>query len=354
MIIGVDTKAACKYEGLILDHVPKDIPVRMLGTTFGNARPTFKDFVSRGYLDLVYDSVWDNNHNHGAAAFTQAVADAKWIRKISDDYNINNQQLYFCPFLEHRLKGAALRARMNTILELVGSKVWVVNNPIRGGNLLNMRGVINCVHHEDRPTGNPKGYHGWYIYSEDGRDSKNRNVQAKLNKEKRNGCALAFTWVPQNNLKTDKQNSGHAPTPAPKNRRSAVMSADMLKAQVYWEKPRGRASLNKKHVWKAFAEHKNIPPSSRELKPVFITPDSFREVIIQNVKGRAREKLNYTGREHGVGRHIWRYSKFGYEKATKCERQTGKPQIDIIGVKANGRKEVLGRINPAYRVNDYK
>lgn len=351
-IVGLDVKAAGKSVRKIINNLSRETPIRMLGGTFQSRREdreAFEALVKAGFLDLVWDSVWRKSHRHGDTEKLIAMEDLIWMNGIA---TTGNQQLYHCPFLE----SSYLDKPVATFRDFVAASngcIYIVNNPWRG-KYLTIEGVLNCKHPETKASGDIEGAEGWYIYSEDGKDSKNRNVQQKLNRERKSGADLAFIWFANNNFKSDLQNNGGAPTPAPEDRDPRALSKEMIQAQEFMaNNKRGKVSLSDKYIWKAYAEQKHIPPAERENKPVFISPEKFEKVWITNLKKKAKRVLAYTGREHGDGRHIYRLNEYGYEVSAKYLRQTGKVSALLWGIK-NGRAVKIGRIAPAWRANDYK
>lgn len=348
-IVGLDVKAAGKSVRKIINNLSRETPIRMLGGTFQSRREdreAFEALVKAGFLDLVWDSVWRKSHRHGDTEKLIAMEDLIWMNGIA---TTGNQQLYHCPFLE----SSYLDKPVATFRDFVAASngcIYIVNNPWRG-KYLTIEGVLNCKHPETKASGDIEGAEGWYIYSEDGKDSKNRNVQQKLNRERKSGADLAFIWMPQFNLKTDKNNhDGTAPDP--EDRSSNNLPVDLLLAAEVMCQKRGRHKGQ--GVWKAYAEHKHTPPTSRELKPAYLTSTDFDEVYITNSKGKAKNKLTYSGREHGDGRHVWRLPKYGYEKTLSNLKQTGRPFSLLFGKRGNKVVQLSKGLNPAYRLGDYK
>lgn len=354
-VCGIDFKAAHKRARMVFDNVPVETPIRVLGNTFGNAKPFVEELVKRGYLDIIYDSVWRTDHAHGTAEYSLAMMDLEWLNGLK---KTPEQQLYFCPYLEwSRIKSGVPVNHFKDFVKIADDCIYIVNNPLREGRWLNMEGVINCRHHENYPTGGDiNGYHGFHIHSEDGADTKNADLQKKQNQARKRGAGIFLDWVCEDNFKTDKQNlprnhPEYEQAPEPKDRDPRNMTADLLKAQVFRCERRGRHKGQ--GVWKAYAEHKNTPPTSRELKPAYLSGEYYDEVYITNIEGKAKNTLTYAGKEHGVGRHVWRYGKYGYEKALSNLRQTGKP-TSILWGRRGARKYKLATLNSAYRLNDYK
>jgi len=326
---GFDWLAAGKYPDIIAREHPRKWPAGGFTDprlSFGNAWPIFTKLASEGVPLLRFQACWQDNHKYVRERDWPVIQET--IRKAKAlKLEFPGCDVRVSPFCEHELRGAELTNLLKETLHACGPMIKVVNSPEKTkGGYVRMDGVINEVHGSGAlPTGE-------YQHSYDGLPCV--DVDIEMFKKKYARAEVDFLWTSQCNGRKDV----HDTTPRPD--RKAWPTSPLVDGMIYIARnAKGKAKLVEKSLWKAFSE-KNVP--------VLITPAkiAFYELLADNGQVIARSKSAQTFSD---GRYRYYWPNTGLELAEKAIRIQGHPIC-----KVRGQGSALGRVNPAFRENEYR
>lgn len=334
MIYGLDTLAIAKYPE-ILKSWPKGFALGCFWETFGNAKSVIEQYCQANLGPLVrVQGQWDDSHSFGPVAFKRAVAIGKEVHALARKYP--NIAFQYSPFCEDRLSAAEKLPLFRELSEKF-PKLELVNSSISKGQYV--PGVVNEIHHNDKPSGSPSGV---INFSYDGL------AGSKTNSKAGNGCVdsdveswkvkyskakVFWFWVLQFNMKWGVKDE--TPRPA----RKCKPTPNLVKSLAYYAGTKSKVSLADGWLYKSHSEqHGDV--DLRASKPVVLGPKGKR---FKSVELWADGKKIASLRESGTtdNRHVFRLlNKYGYELGR------------FLILKADGK--VVGSVDGGYRQNEYK
>jgi hypothetical protein len=329
MIYGIDALAIAKYPELLKDW-PKGFALGVFWDTFGPVRGVLEDYCKRSLGPLVrVQGQWDDNHRFGPSNFPKAIAIGQAVSDLKKKYP--HIRFQYSPFCEDKLSTDAKLPIFRQLSEKFPN-LELVNSSIRGGGYV--PGVINEIHHNDKPTGNPPGkinfsYDGLAGSKKDSR-AGNGCVDSNVEKWKKTyaHAEVFWFWVLQCNMKwgvkdeTDRPNRRCKPTPK------------LFKSLAYYAGTKSVVKLDKGWLYKSHAEqHGNV--DNRANRPVVLAPVGWRGKSV-SVGG-----VVFTPSGSTDGRKVFRcLNKFGFEMKR------------FAAVKADGK--TVGTVDCGYRENEWK
>lgn len=334
MQFGLDLLGAAKYADLAFREFPEGWSLGVFANTFGDSRAIVKKLLGEdlGYkraVDARVHLLWSDTHSFSEKSIREAEKEAHKWKTLSSEYK---DRLLVSPWCEHNARRGLLD-KLHEAIKSILPDCQYVNTPWKGDLL---PGVLNEVHGSHAK---PKGQ---YLYSFDGTSC----VDADIEKFKKTHCNAErfYFWHPAFNGKLNVNDK----TPRPK--RKAWPTSELIDSIIYLHREIGDygAPLSSKHIWKSHADRHETPPTSREYKPVFISPvDSKRiELVASNgqVVAVLPRKGNFTD-----GRPLYRADQYGYQLAEKARRIHGHPTVTVV---ANGKR--VGYVNPAFRGGSFR
>jgi hypothetical protein len=312
MIIFIDTLAGVKYPDEIA-KLPKRYGTGYFFEEFGNAKSQIAKDLKSGRSFIRVQGLWSASHKYNDEK--KAIQIAKELNKLG--------KLYYSPYCEAKEPAAKMLALFKKI-EKVAPNLILVNSPISGGQWVD--GYINEIHHNDKPSGMPKGQ---YIYSFDGLHQPDCDVEIYKKRHLNDPKCIAFgIWALQHNAKINAKDK----TPA--KLRKCKPTVDLNNSLIFQiENAKAKVSLPKGWLYKSHSEqHHNVDP--RANKPVILTPKGKRFKQVTLDKHKLRESGSHDGRQ------VWRFSQWGYK--------TGR----VLEIKADGK--LIGTVDGGFRQNEYR
>jgi len=328
MIYGLDTLAIARYPGL-LNEWPKGFALGVFWDTFGPAKSVIDTYCKRNLGPLVrVQGQWSDGHSFGSSNFAKAIQIGSAISDFKKRYP--HIRFQYSPFCEDKLK-ASVKLPLFRELSNRFPNLELVNSSIRGGEFV--PGVINEIHHNDRPSGNSGGPEN---FSYDGL------AGSKTNSKAGNGCLdskipnwkaeyvhveVFWFWVLQFNMKWGVKDETKRPN------RRCKPTGKLLKSIAYYAGNKSNVKLDKGFLYKSHSEqHGDVDP--RASKPVFLGPRGKRIKKV-SVGGVAFIAAGSTD-----GRQVFRCNKYGYEISRFAQ------------VKVDGK--LVGTVDCGYRENEWK
>lgn len=266
MIIGVDTLAGVKYPDIIA-KLPKKYATGYFFEEFGNAAKQISNDLKNNRVFVRVQGLWaGKSHNYTDAHRKRAIEIARALNKTATDLN---RTIYYSPFCEHLKDSIYMSALFNDIKK-VAPRLHLVNSPIRGGSWVNMPGVVNEIHHNDKPAGMPKGE---YIFSMDGLHQPDCDIEIYKKRHLSDPCCIAFyVWALQHNCKPNAKPENNIP---PKQRK-AKPTPDLDQSLIFQiENSKKPVKLAKGHILKTHSEqHNNVDPRANKL--TYVGPKGAR------------------------------------------------------------------------------
>lgn len=332
---GLDYLAGAKYKSVILREHPEGWAAGFFSNVdgFGDALPTAEALLNTGRCPRIrFQLKWKDNHDFKSSDISPTVRECKRVLKLVNKFP--SIEFMISPWCEHVASSSLIQQLRAAIKPLLPSNAKYINSAIKNGALL--RDEINEYHNGGKPK-----IPGKYNFSFDGTSA----VDADCETTKRNfsNAETFFFWVPQFNLRKNTNDK----TPRPQ--RKAVPTGQLVDSVIYLKNEKGATSLPRRWLWKSHADQHNAPvPEPRALKPVLITPVKTKvfQLIADNGQVVA---TSGSAQSFNDGRFRYYWPDFGYLLAEKAVRIQGHPVCKLV---ANDR--VYGRVNPAFRENEYR
>lgn len=325
-IVCVDSLGGVKFPE-VMAKLPSKYGTGYFFEEFGDARKLIEKEAKLGRAMLRIQGLWaGKSHNYTDAHRKKSLQIAAILNQIAAS---SGRKIYYSPFCEHK-KDSAYMSKLLTEIKTKFPNLIPVNSPVSGGQWVN--GFVNEIHHNDKPSGMPKGE---YIYSMDGLHQPDCNIEKYKDKYLYDpNCIAFFVWALQHNCKPNNKPENNIP---PK-QRTAKPSHELNMSLIFQiENKKQKVSLNKGWISKTHSEqHKPVEPSANKL--VLVTPrgKAFKKVKVG--KYDLRDGGFYT--DSGQKRQTWRSALWAY--------QAGR----VVQVIADGK--LVGTIDLPFRENEYR
>lgn len=265
MKYGLDTKAASMYGKAFRKAFDKDCAYRVLWKVSGwKANNRVVRWLGKQKASVVIiDLVWKDNHQFGAKERRIAIKRAKKVGRLIKKYP--NTKWYVCPYLEPR--GVNIKEYEQVIARCkkhLPENTIMVSNAMEG---IRVRGAIRA------------GHHTWYkkgmeIFSFDGIECKDADINKWKEKAKQGGAKMFLLWSWSMNGKYSKKDKRKR-----RQRTSYPEIKELKSIQALFENGKN-ASIPDTWIYKPFAEQ-YAPPIPRGNKPVWIAPIREKEILLK-------------------------------------------------------------------------
>lgn len=280
MIYGFDCLGLARFDKDAIAAIPSGFALGVFSQAFGDPMPIVAKLVPRCRAIRV-QLLWSDNHTYSDANIPQLKAEATRWGRFGKQHGV---RLYLSPYCEHQLPNP------DKYLKIVADcapNCEPVNSVYGSGAL--SRHYINEVHGMSRPAS------GRYIYSYDGTDMLDSDIEAM--KSRHRSALMWFGWTANfnGNLEVKKD----APR-IPRGERKAWPSAKLIQSMKYViTKTKGATRLPAGWTWKSHEEDSGTG-DTRTNKPVLVSPIRAGGAELVS-KGRVISTAAYYGPYTGGG-----------------------------------------------------
>lgn len=323
MLYGLDYLGLARFSKEARDAFPSGFALGVFSKTFGDSMPLVKEIVATGKCKaLRVQLLWSDTHSFSDRDIGELKKEAHRWEEFARHHK--KVPVYLSPFCEHNLSAPDKYLK---IVKDAAPHCEPVNTPWKGA--LSSR-YINEVH---GPKSSPP--HGKYIFSYDGSDMLDSDVEAA--KRKHGNAMIWFGWTANFNGLAEVDDKPRPPREARKNWPTAKLIRSLLHEMGH---AKGPTRLPPHWLWKSHAEDTG---DTRSNKPVLITPvkAGSAELLWQ---GQVVSTAPYY-KPFLDGRHRYYFPEWGFEIA----RKAGNVPLDL---RLGGK--VYAQVNPAFRDGEYR
>jgi hypothetical protein len=327
MLFGLDYLGGAKFSTTILKNHPNGWAAGFFAETFGDSYPVIEKLLKKGICPHVrVQLLWDDNHKYGdhqipaikklAAKFNKLAVQFPWVK------------IELSPFCEHNI------SKPDPYLDIAqkaAPNCTIVNTVWKGG--LSKK-------YKNETHGKAKAIKGPANFSWDGTNCFDSD--AELFKIVHDKVEVFYFWFWQMNGKMNEKDT----TPRPN--RKSWPTRDLIRSAIALAGAKYDPNLSSAHIWKSHSEQTQQPAGKRELKPVLITKRKAlrAELVLDNgdVLIKSDPPLPYE-----ESRFRYYIKEWGFKLAKQAIAKQGHP---IVRVRVG--KEIIGKVNPAFRAGTYR